>query len=196
MGFWGSTGKNGKNVLEFFTPFRYTEAGKGGKAMTGEEVNALLQATAHTLRELKIPLAREISPQVLINTRAKRRLGCCYFQSGQYTIEVSASLLEDPARLRQTLAHELLHTCRGCRNHGKQWKAYAAVVNEACGMEISRLTPPKEEEPQQCLRNDEIKYLVQCQSCGALFPRARMCKLVKTPWRYRCQCGGKLKRML
>lgn len=168
---------------------------QGNPAMTGEEVNALMQEVVRTLRELKIPLARKIAPQVLLNTRAKRRLGCCYEQNGRYQIEVSASLLEDPARLRQTLAHELLHTCRGCRNHGKQWKAYAAVVNEACGMEIRRLAPLEGEEAQQRLRHDEIKYLVQCQDCGALFPRARMCKLLKAPWRYRCQCGGKLKRV-
>lgn len=163
--------------------------------MTGEEVDTLLQETAHALRKLKIPLAREICSQVLINTRAKRRLGCCYFQEGQYTIEVSASLLEDPARLRQTLAHELLHTCRGCRNHGERWKAYAAIVNEAWGTQIQRLAPLEAGETPQRLRQDTIKYLVQCQSCGKVFPRARMCKLVKTPWRYRCQCGGRLKRI-
>ena len=160
--------------------------------MTQERLNDLLQETAHALRELHIPLAKEIDPQVRINARAKRRLGCCYLQNGRYSIEVSASLLEDPEKLRQTLAHELLHTCRGCRNHGERWKAYAAIVNDAWGTQIQRLAPLQAGEEPQRLRQDTVKYLVQCQSCGKVFPRARMCKLVKTPWRYRCQCGGHL----
>ena len=38
----------------------------------------------------------------------------------------------------QTLAHEVLHTCPGCRNHGALWKEYAARMNGAYGYAISR----------------------------------------------------------
>lgn len=162
--------------------------------MTGQEVDALMRETAQALRELHIPVAKAVSPEVRINSRAKRRLGCCFYRDGVYTIEVSSRLLERPELLRQTLAHELLHTCRGCRNHGEQWKAYAQAVNQAFGMKIERLAPLEEGDPQR-LRRDEIKYALQCQSCGAVLYRARMCKVVKSPWRYRCQCGGKLKRL-
>ncbi len=163
--------------------------------MEQEELDRLMQELAAELRELGIPLSRSILPAVQVNSRAKRRLGCCYFSGGQYTIEVSAALLDQPERLRQTLAHELLHTCWGCRNHGKTWKAYAARVNEALGLQIQRLSPAGEDR-QEPLRRDEIKYVLECQSCGARIYRSRMSKAVKAPWRYRCKCGGRLKRIL
>lgn len=162
--------------------------------MTQEELDRLLFKQTEALRGLGIPLSRHICPGVCINTRARRRLGCCYFQNGEYRIEISALLLEQPEKLRQTLAHELLHTCSGCRNHGERWKEYAQRVNEALGYSIQRLAPAGEGESVP-LRRDEIKYVLECQSCGARICRARMSKVVKSPWCYRCRCGGKLKRI-
>ncbi len=108
-------------------------------------------------------------------------------------IEVSVGLLEDRERLRQTLVHELLHTCLGCRNHGERWKSYARRVNEAWGMEIRRLAPA--DGPTEPLRREEVKYILQCTRCGREFPRSRMSKAVKYPGRYRCPCGGALRRV-
>ncbi len=161
--------------------------------MTQEELDALLAEMEQALRDLGLPLSRKICPCVQVNTRARRRLGCSICRDGAYYIEVSASLLDRPELLRQTLAHELLHTCPGCRNHGERWKAYAAQVNQALGFSIQRLAPAEGEEGP--LRQDTVKYLLKCQECGKIFPRARMSKTVKQPWRYRCPCGGKLKRI-
>lgn len=160
-----------------------------------QSLDSLLAEMAESLRELGIPLSSHISPAVLVNSRAKRRLGCCYYRDGVYVIEVSSGLLEQPERLRQTLAHELLHTCRGCRNHGEKWKAYAAEVNGALGYSIQRLAPA-EGESQEPLRQEKLRYILECQSCGAKIYRSRMSKAVKYPWRYRCKCGGKLKRTM
>ena len=161
--------------------------------MTQEELDRELMELAETLRSMGIPVSRKLAPHVIVNTRAKRRLGCCYVQNGVYSIEVSARQLEDKEKLRQTLAHELLHTCPGCRNHGERWKAYAQKVNEALGFSIQRLSPAEGETVP--LRHDTVKYVLECQSCGAKLYRSRMSKAVKSPWRYRCPCGGKLKRI-
>ncbi len=177
--------------------------------MVREELNEILAEMEEILRGLGIPLSSRISPELQVNARAKRRLGCCrYFPSadslpkgispplqngGWYVIEVSASLLETPDRLRQTICHELLHTCRGCRNHGELWKFYAARVNEALGYQIQRLAPAEGEAVP--LRREEVKYVLECQSCGAKICRSRLSKAVKRPWCYRCKCGGKLKRI-
>ena len=143
------------------------------------------------LRSLGIPISQEIAPSVEVNTRAQRRLGCCTRRQGRYDIQVSARILEDPQLLQQTLLHELLHTCYGCLNHGKRWKAYAQRVGEALGVEITRTAPM--EGPALPLRQEEVKYLLQCQSCGRLILRRRRSKAVEHPERYRCPCGGKLK---
>mgnify|MGYP001623165159 FL=1 len=161
--------------------------------MTPGELNTLLANLAEALRKIGIPLSREIQPQVVVNTRAKRRLGCCIRKNGVVTIEVSNGILEDTSLLRATLVHELLHTCYGCQNHGERWKHYAAKAGEALGMEIQRTVPL--EGSAQRLRQDPVKYLLRCQSCGAVIPRRRMSKAVKTPARYRCSCGGKLERI-
>ena len=134
--------------------------------MEKQELDALLAELSAQLRELGIPLGKHIAPQVEVNTRAL---------------------------LRATLLHELLHTCYGCQNHGKRWKAYAQRVGEALGVEITRTVPL--EGPAQPLRQEPVKYLLQCQSCGRLIPRRRLSKAVKYPSRYRCPCGGKLRRV-
>lgn len=128
-----------------------------------------------------------------VNRRAKRRLGCCFFDGKGYRIEVAEGVLNDPETLRETLCHELLHTCPGCGDHGKQWKAYAQRVNEALETNIRRAK--ESDAPLSPLRREEVRYLLRCERCGREFPRMRMCKVVKTPWRYRCPCGGKLKRV-
>lgn len=161
--------------------------------MEKQELDALLAELSAQLRELGLPLGKHIAPQVEVNTRAQRRLGCCVCREGRFTIQVSARLLEDAPLLRATLLHELLHTCYGCQNHGKRWKAYAQRVGEALGVEITRTVPL--EGPAQPLRQEPVKYLLQCQSCGRLIPRRRLSKAVKYPSRYRCPCGGKLRRV-
>ena len=102
--------------------------------------------------------------------------------------------MERPEQLRETLLHELLHTCPGCRDHGARWKAWAELVNREMGTGIARLA--REEGPVGPLRHEEVKYKIRCERCGREYLRVRMCKLVKAPWRYRCSCGGKLKRVL
>lgn len=166
----------------------------GVYTMVQEELNGLMARLHHELKSLGIPVAKKLLPGVKVNTRAKRRLGCCYYQAGQYWIEVSESVLENEDLLRQTLIHELLHTCPKCRDHGAQWKAYAQVVNEKLGYQIERTV--KTQTPAGPLRHEEVKYILECQSCGAQIKRMRMSKAVKSPWRYRCPCGGKLRRVL
>lgn len=161
--------------------------------MTQQELDAMLLEQEKALLSLGIPISREIVPQVEVNTRAQRRLGCCVRKDGVFTIQVSAFVLEDQELVRTTLVHELLHTCYGCLNHGKRWKAYAAKAGEALGLDIQR-TVTLEGQPQR-LRQDSVKYLLKCKSCGAVIPRRRMSKAVKHPERYRCPCGGKLERV-
>lgn len=162
--------------------------------MLQNELDGLMAELRGELKALGIPVSDRLLPEVRINTRARRRLGCCFYQSGRYWIEVSQAVLDDEALLRQTLVHELLHTCPKCRDHGPRWKAYAQTVNEMLGYSIERTV--RTENAPGPLRHEEVKYILECQSCGAQIKRMRMSKAVKCPWRYRCQCGGKLKRVM
>ncbi len=157
------------------------------------ELDQRMDQLACQLRELGLEISPRLDPHVRINTRAKRRLGCCWFSLGGCVVEVSSRVLEDPELLRLTLVHELLHTCPGCQDHGPRWKACAQLASRALGLELRRTV--QVENPPGPLRREEVKYVLECESCGAVIQRKRLSKAVKAPWRYRCSCGGRLKRI-
>ncbi len=157
------------------------------------DVDTLLARVVAQARALGIPVSRRIAPHVRLNRRAVSRFGCCIRQGDGYLIELSERLLaaEERACL-QTLAHEVLHTCPGCRDHGAVWKGYAAAMNAAYGYQISR-TGTCEALGVPDLR--PARYVLVCQACGQEFRRARTSRLVQHPERYRCRCGGRLLRI-
>lgn len=150
-----------------------------------------LARCSEVLVQLKIPISRNIFPEIKLNSRAKKRLGCCIKKDGSYIIELSTRLLTDRQDLlSETLYHEILHTCPGCGNHGERWKSYAAVVNRALGLKISRTAKLESEE------QPDPKYILKCRSCGIEIARFKLSKVVKSPGRYRCgKCGGSLERI-
>lgn len=159
-----------------------------------KDLDGLLARVMEQARELRIPISDRIDPHVRVNHRAVARFGCCFRQGEGYFIELSERLLlaEDWACM-QTLAHEVLHTCWGCRNHGRRWKGYAARMNEAFGYRISRT------QTCQALGVPDarpVRYVLVCRTCGMEFRRVRASALVQHPERYRCPCGGTLERRL
>ena len=134
-----------------------------------------------------------------INTRAKKRWGQCKaLGHGYYSINISVRLLADDIddiATKTTILHELLHTCKGCMNHGKEWQRLADKVNRAYGYNIKRCTSceekgiEKEDEP-------EAKYIIGCPCCGTKWEYVRMTKAVQNPRRYLCgKCKVELIRI-
>ena len=158
--------------------------------MTQTQLNSLLACVMEQAKQAGIPLSPRISPIVTINRRAKTRFGCCRTKNGVHTIEIAAALLSGEERfIRQTLAHEVLHTCPGCANHGPLWKSYAARMNALYGYDIRRT----DSHEQLGLSDDRpVRWLVVCRSCGKELPRMKRSALVEHPERYRCRCGGTL----
>lgn len=156
--------------------------------MGQEELDGLLALVIAQAREAGIPVSGRISPHVVINRRARTRFGCCRARAGQHTIEISAALLAaDEGAVRQVLAHEVLHTCPGCANHGPRWQAWGAVMARRYGYQLRRT------DSFQGLGlpdNRPVRYLVVCRSCGLRLPRMKRSPLVDHPERYRCKCGG------
>lgn len=134
-----------------------------------------------------------------VNTRARGRWGQCKAVSGGYSIDVSAILLDernDEQGLKNTIIHELLHSCKGCMNHGENWKQLAAKVNRVYDYNIKRCSSADEKgirEETRIKNAREIKYIVKCNECGYVYTRTKMSKLIQHPEHYRCGCcGGKL----
>ena len=151
------------------------------------------------LDELDIPYSPCIKWK--INTRA-RRWGLCrrlYDLQYEFEIELNISLFADGAfdGLKNTIIHELLHTCPDCMKHTGEWKEYADMVNRAFGYNIKRTSSEEDkcaENINRAEREDKIKYRLQCEKCTAHWDYCRAGKFVKIYKRCTCgRCGGSLK---
>lgn len=126
------------------------------------------------------------------NSRLRRKLGQCLKKpAGIFEIEI-ARFLENSSEaiIREVVMHELLHSCRGCFNHGKKWKMHAELINEEYGYNISRLYKDDKDEP---LPERKYKYVIKCTSCGNKGYRLKRSKVIGNPQNYKCsKCGGKI----
>lgn len=164
--------------------------------MVREDIDNILASVIKEAQAVKIPVPDNINKQVYINPRPKRRFGCCSTKGGKFCIEISEFLLKaDPQKIRGVIAHEVLHTCRGCRDHGPRWKEYAIKMNAAYGYDIKRVSSFEELGLEAIERPDtesNIKYIIKCEKCGKEYPRQRFTCVMQKIDAYRCQCGGKL----
>lgn len=168
--------------------------------MKQEELNEKLKSVIRQAREIGIPVPDNISENVVINPRPRKRFGCCRRQADKFQIEVSSFVLDCLSdKIAGVLAHEILHTCADCNNHGKIWKKHAAAMNEAYGYNIKRTSTFEEMGLSNMARGSEtncrtpaVRYIIKCRKCGKEYPRQRRSKAVENVGRYRCVCGGRL----
>lgn len=170
--------------------------------MEEKELKCLLDKVKCELKSIGIPISVDIS-EIYVNNRTKKRLGACKIEkeTGKkpiYRIEISYVVLDCPEdEICSIIAHECLHTCPGCFNHGKKWKQYGEKVSQALGYKISRTINPEELGIETLPNEEKVKYIVICDNCGQTYERKRMCPLVKEPSRYRCgKCGMTLSRAI
>ncbi len=158
--------------------------------MEQQNLDHLLAQVIAQARSMAIPVSRCIDPHVVVNTRARTRFGCCRSRLGRHTIEVSSILLgADEQAVRQVLAHEILHTCPGCANHGAKWQHWAALMSRQFGYDIHRT----DSHAAFGLEDTRpVRYVVVCRQCGSRINRMKRSSLVAHPERYRCKCGGSL----
>lgn len=137
------------------------------------------------------------------NSRAQSRWGQCRRISSpygvRYKININQKLLQDNVEdihVKETILHELLHTCEGGMSHTGVWKANADKVNKAYGYKIKREDSYKDKGLEAPVKNVVPKYILRCTKCGATINRQRMSDVVKHPEYYRCaKCHGKIERV-
>lgn len=159
--------------------------------MEQKQLDELLARVIRLTRAAGIPVSPNVRPSVAVNPRARTRFGCCRRVGEEYQIEISAVMLDaEEEKLCRVLAHEVLHTCPGCLNHGQRWKSYAHRLNRLYRWGIARADSFGGLGLED---NREVKYWVVCQRCGSKTPRMKRSPLVDHPERYRCRCGGSLR---
>lgn len=137
-----------------------------------------------------------------VNYRATTRWGQCRRKNNGYYINISEKLLQDNApleALKDTIIHELLHTCEGCMNHGEKWKKYAEKVNKTYGYNIKRCSSAEEKgldvENIRAEKEQRAKHKFTCCGCGQTILRQRESNFTKYYENYTCgKCGGKFKK--
>jgi hypothetical protein len=153
--------------------------------------NQLLQEVILESRQLNIPISQNIDPKVLINTRAKR-FGQCKRRADKFLIELSSVFDQAEEKMaKQTLAHEIIHTCPNSFDHQAQWKSHVSKMNRAYGYNISRTNSC---ENIGVIREILInaKYTIECQKCHTKTYKDRISGVIRNPEKYHCKCGGRL----
>ena len=167
-----------------------------------KDLNAICLECENDLAAIGIKLGR--ITEYTVNSRAKTRLGLCSANRfGGYRIQISEVLLRDDVpldELKNTVYHEQLHTCRGCMNHGEEWKRLARKVSAAYGIDIARVASPDEiaVKIHATQRREQAKYKYECQNCGRVHINMRASGFTRHPELYRCgRCGtlGNWKRI-
>lgn len=134
------------------------------------------------------------------NTRAHKRWGQCKMVPNGYEININIDLLDERNSengLKNTIIHELLHSCDGCMNHGEKWKNMADLVNYHYGYNIKRTSSEQEKGIVYSRDEENIypDYVLKCTKCGAIWHRQRKVKFVVHPENFRCSCGGEIIRI-
>lgn len=135
-----------------------------------------------------------------INCRAKARWGLCKkLPDGTYEIEIAKALLQDDVddiAVKNTIIHELIHTCPGCFKHTGKWKQYADRVNRYLPQYNIKAATSEIEKGVAIERKAPVyRYCLKCSSCGTEIKRQKKTAVIEHPEHYRCKCGGKLTRI-
>ena len=149
--------------------------------------------------------------EVTVNYRAKSRWGqCCrrYEEGGiVYKININCDLCHPDASergLKETIIHEILHTCPDCMRHTGEWKRLADLVNDCYRYNVKRCNSSEDKGMDDFYKNHDRqgrpekpvtwKYEIRCKCCGKIVGRkTRACKIIRYPQCYRCaSCHGEL----
>ena len=136
--------------------------------------------------------------RVDVFNESRRYIGLCTrLDSGAYKIQISSLLLNENIpiiKLEEIILHEILHTCKNCFNHGKEWKKQAEKLNNKYNYHISRTYSFNMQNIDDII--DHYKYIIRCEKCGKVYGYQRIPKCIKNLDNYQCAiCSGKLMRV-
>lgn len=152
------------------------------------------------LLEINMDISNNIV-SVRVNGRLRTVLGRCIthrdFSGSWHEIEINPCLLEDDVDLqaaKETMIHELIHTCPGCQNHGYEWKRRGDRASRMLGYNVERLTGLNVLESQGVkVKMETYKYALVCDDCKKEYKFKRWCGKLEYPSRYKCgRCNGNL----
>ena len=163
-----------------------------------EELNKLYKECIDELNSININVEKNRIIELKINTRSKKRYGCCKkISKDRYQIEASEWVMDlNKDIIKNTIMHELIHCMPRCNNHGEYFKKYAELINDNLGYNVTRTGNKENDFIKSNLEYLEkpiiYKYKIICENCNQNFLRQRVVRNFTR--KYRCgKCGGKFK---
>lgn len=163
-----------------------------------ERLNELYKECIKELKLINMDVEKNKKLEVKINTRSKKRYGCCKKVSKEkFLIEVSEWVMDlNEDIIKNTIMHEIIHCLPRCNNHGEYFKKYAELINEKLGYNVTRTGNKEKDFNESNVEYIEkpviYNYKIICESCNQNFLRQRIAKNFTR--KYRCgKCGGKFK---
>lgn len=100
---------------------------------------------------------------------AKRRFGCCNYRYKRITLSKALVLVNDEARVKNTILHEIAHALVG-GGHGHDWAWRSKALEIGC-------------DGNRCYTTKntvvpESKYIAVCNSCGHVHRKHRATKTI------------------
>lgn len=161
-----------------------------------EKLEKLYKECIVELKSIKVDVLKNRNIEIKINTRSKKRYGCCKkLSKDNFIIEISEWVMDlNEDIIKNTIIHELIHCLPRCNNHGENFKEYAKSINDNLGYNITRVGNKEKDFNKSNLeyKEKEIKYnyKIICENCNYSFFRQRVRKNFTK--KYRCgKCGGK-----
>lgn len=129
------------------------------------ELENAVQKSLAICEDLQIPFSDKIS-SIRVNNRIRAKWGYCRRirnPQGEDSFEISISgrLLQNdvkPKKQMSVILHEILHTCPGCFNHGKEWNAYRKQIKKEKHIKIYVTASSKDMKV-------EPHYYIKCRKC-------------------------------
>lgn len=116
-------------------------------------IKELIKDCIKKCEEVNIPICKNID---FFMMKGERTYGNCTksLVYDECKIKISKYLVKDED-IYNTIFHELLHSCRNCRGHGAQWRAYGRVVEQNYGYHITRCS---HQETVNSVKSSRRKY--------------------------------------
>lgn len=163
-----------------------------------KNLRKLFEESLEEVKNVGIPYGNIV--EVIASSNLKKAWGTCRSNGkGGFIIKISTTLLTDDVSdnsTKETIIHEILHTCKGCMNHGSKWKYYADIINWKYKGKYNITRTTNEEDKGVEFNPRMYKYVIRCEKCGIQAGYNRICETVKaTKLGYtQCiKCGGKFK---
>jgi hypothetical protein len=139
------------------------------------DLNELFTRCCEELDVIGVPYAKGKIDGVYSNSRYTRRYGNCRrLPNGHFEISIASFLLSDKITsdkiVRNTIFHELTHTCPDCFNHGKKFHEWGALISDCYDVDISTYVSKEISNTVNeagVIKKPKNKYEVVCCGCGA-----------------------------